>query len=146
MGFQWVNDTHRYHDLPKPIIWKENMTVFTTSMTHQLHCLFAIVETYSGLTSNTTLPDDHHWHMYVLSQIFFLSEFFSTCSTTSFRFRSAEITLINFVIGSIVLTICDKPSYVRPIWLLRGWKQHSQIITEDLMGGIQSMVSPSGLR
>jgi len=32
-------------------------------MTHQLHCLFAIVETYSGLTSNTTLPEDHHWHM-----------------------------------------------------------------------------------
>ena len=32
-------------------------------MTHQLHCLFAIVETYSGLTSNTSLPEDHHWHM-----------------------------------------------------------------------------------
>ena len=62
IGFQWVNDTHRYHDLPHPIVWP-NKTVFTTSMTHQLHCLFAIVETYSGLTSNTTLPEDHHWHM-----------------------------------------------------------------------------------
>ncbi|KAL2066331.1 hypothetical protein VTL71DRAFT_2402 [Oculimacula yallundae] len=62
MGFQWVNDTHKYHDLPTPIVWP-NKTVFTTSMTHQLHCLFAIVETYSGLTSNTTLPEDHHWHM-----------------------------------------------------------------------------------
>ncbi|KAH8756159.1 hypothetical protein BGZ57DRAFT_962703 [Hyaloscypha finlandica] len=62
IGFQWVNDTHRYHDLPHPIVWP-NKTVFTTSMTHQLHCLFAVVETYSGLKSNTTLPEDHHWHM-----------------------------------------------------------------------------------
>ena len=62
MGFQWIKDTSTYHDLPTPIIWP-NKTVFTTSMTHQLHCLFAIVETYSGLTSNTTLPEDHHWHM-----------------------------------------------------------------------------------
>ncbi len=38
MGFQWVNDTHRYHDLPTPIVWPEK-TVFTTSITHQLHCL-----------------------------------------------------------------------------------------------------------
>lgn len=22
-----------------------------------------MVQTYSGLTSNTTVPDDHHWHM-----------------------------------------------------------------------------------
>ncbi|PMD57178.1 uncharacterized protein K444DRAFT_632315 [Hyaloscypha bicolor E] len=62
IGFQWVNDTHRYHDLPHPIVWP-NKTVFTTSMTHQLHCLFAVVETYSGLKSNTALPEDHHWHM-----------------------------------------------------------------------------------
>ncbi|KAF2186235.1 hypothetical protein K469DRAFT_687230 [Zopfia rhizophila CBS 207.26] len=62
MGFQWVNHTERYHDLPTPIVWP-NKTVFTTSMTHQLHCLFAVVEVYSGLTSNTPLPEDHHWHM-----------------------------------------------------------------------------------
>jgi len=62
IGFQWVNDTRRYHDLPHPIIWP-NKTVFTTSMTHQLHCLFAVVETYSGLKANVTLPEDHHWHM-----------------------------------------------------------------------------------
>lgn len=38
MGFQWVNDTHKYHDLPTPIYWP-GKTVFTTSVTHQLHCL-----------------------------------------------------------------------------------------------------------
>lgn len=92
MGFQWVNDTHKYHDLPTPIVWPEK-TVFTTSITHQLHCLvritrrpsilsppcppaplhdlaltfvraqFAVVQTYSGLKSGHEIPDDHHWHM-----------------------------------------------------------------------------------
>ncbi|RBQ68736.1 hypothetical protein VDGD_05055 [Verticillium dahliae] len=62
MGFQWVNDTHKYHDLPTPIIWP-GKTVFTTSITHQLHCLFAVVQTYSGLKSDHELPEDHHWHM-----------------------------------------------------------------------------------
>ncbi|KAK8076284.1 hypothetical protein PG994_003556 [Apiospora phragmitis] len=41
----------------------EGKTVFTTSWTHQLHCLWAVVQTYAGLKSNTTLPEDHHWHM-----------------------------------------------------------------------------------
>ncbi|KAI1374732.1 hypothetical protein F4677DRAFT_153783 [Hypoxylon crocopeplum] len=62
MGFVWVNDTTKYHDLPTPIMWPDK-TVFTTSATHQLHCLFAIVQTYSGLTSGHEIPDDHHWHM-----------------------------------------------------------------------------------
>jgi len=62
MGFVWVNDTHKYHDLPTPVEWPDK-TVFTTSMTHQLHCLFAIAQTYSGLKANHTIPDDHHWHM-----------------------------------------------------------------------------------
>lgn len=43
MGFQWVNDTHKYHDLPTPIVWDEGMTVFTTSVTHNLHCLVSSV-------------------------------------------------------------------------------------------------------
>jgi hypothetical protein len=81
MGFVWVNHTEQYHDLPTPVEWPDK-TVFTTSMTHQLHCLvshtrlqiqvpyahadnlqFAIVQTYSGLKANVTLPEDHHWHM-----------------------------------------------------------------------------------
>ncbi|EFW99466.1 hypothetical protein CMQ_7834 [Grosmannia clavigera kw1407] len=62
MGFVWVNDTHRYHDLPTPIDWPEK-TVFTTSVTHQLHCMFTIAQTYSGLKSGHPIPDDHHWHM-----------------------------------------------------------------------------------
>ncbi|ROV88752.1 hypothetical protein VMCG_10071 [Cytospora schulzeri] len=63
MGFQRVNDTHKYHDLPKPIDWDEGKTVFTTSVTHQLHCLFTVAQTYSGLSSGHMIPDDHHSHM-----------------------------------------------------------------------------------
>lgn len=39
MGFQWVNNTEKYNNLPHPIDWYEGMTVFTTSVTHQIHCL-----------------------------------------------------------------------------------------------------------
>ncbi|EPE05444.1 hypothetical protein F503_02183 [Ophiostoma piceae UAMH 11346] len=62
MGFVWVNDTHRYHDLPTPIDWPDK-TVFTTSVTHQIHCLYTIAQTYSGLKSGHAIPPDHHWHM-----------------------------------------------------------------------------------
>ncbi|KAG9205371.1 hypothetical protein G6514_008011 [Epicoccum nigrum] len=63
MGFQHIKRPEQYHDLPTPIVWDQNKTVFTTSMTHQLHCLYAVVEVYSGLKSNISLPEDHHWHM-----------------------------------------------------------------------------------
>jgi len=65
IGFQEVKDpgNPKYHDLPTPVSWYEGQTVFTTSWTHQLHCLWAIVQTYAGLKSNVTLPPDHHWHM-----------------------------------------------------------------------------------
>ncbi|KAL1792652.1 hypothetical protein ACET3X_009159 [Alternaria dauci] len=62
MGFQSVPDPENYHDLPTPIVWP-NATVFTTSMTHQLHCLYAVVAVYSGMTSGHELEEDHHWHM-----------------------------------------------------------------------------------
>ncbi|KAH8900933.1 hypothetical protein GQ53DRAFT_633365 [Thozetella sp. PMI_491] len=62
MGFVWVNNTENYHDLPTPIIWPEK-TVFTTSMTHQIHCLYTLAHVYSGLKANHSLPEDHHWHV-----------------------------------------------------------------------------------
>lgn len=43
MGFQIVDDTEKYSNLPmRPIEWPDH-TVYTTSMTHQLHCLVRIV-------------------------------------------------------------------------------------------------------
>jgi len=63
MGFQEVNNTEKYHDLPTPIQWDGKKVVYSTSLTHQLHCIFIMAQTYAGLTSNTTLPEDHHWHV-----------------------------------------------------------------------------------
>ncbi|KAJ4289075.1 hypothetical protein N0V90_011417 [Kalmusia sp. IMI 367209] len=39
-------------------------TFFTTSMTHQLHCVFMMARIYAGLTANMsdTLPSDYHSH------------------------------------------------------------------------------------
>ncbi|KAF2832425.1 hypothetical protein CC86DRAFT_279810 [Ophiobolus disseminans] len=62
MGFQQIPDPPLYNDLPTPIVWP-NATVYTTSMTHQLHCLYAVVAVYSGMTSGHELEEDHHWHM-----------------------------------------------------------------------------------
>ncbi|EDU44873.1 repeatdomain containing protein [Pyrenophora tritici-repentis] len=62
MGFQSIPNPEDYNNLPTPITWP-NATVYTTSMTHQLHCLYAVVAVYSGMTSGHTLEDDHHWHM-----------------------------------------------------------------------------------
>ncbi|KAL2166757.1 hypothetical protein VTG60DRAFT_2241 [Thermothelomyces hinnuleus] len=63
IGFQRVDDPSAYHDLPTPISWYDGETVFTTSWTHQLHCLWAVIQTYAGLKTNVPLPEDHHWHM-----------------------------------------------------------------------------------
>jgi hypothetical protein len=62
MGFQQIDDPSSYNDLPTPIVWP-NATVYTTSMTHQLHCLYAVVAVYSGMKSGHELEEDHHWHM-----------------------------------------------------------------------------------
>jgi hypothetical protein len=86
IGMVWVNNTEEYDNLPTPIRWSDkSKTVFTTSATHQLHCLvslpphhpsadnqdlltgdieqWTIVSVYSGMKSDRELAEDHHWHM-----------------------------------------------------------------------------------
>lgn len=63
-GYQLIVDMHhQYHDLPEPLDWPNGMTVYTTSVTHQLHCLFIMAQTYSGLKSGHEIPDDHNRHV-----------------------------------------------------------------------------------
>ncbi|RMZ67694.1 Thioesterase domain-containing [Pyrenophora seminiperda CCB06] len=62
MGFQAMPNPEDYDNLPTPISWT-NGTVFTTSMTHQLHCLYAVVAVYSSMTSGHEMEENHHWHM-----------------------------------------------------------------------------------
>jgi hypothetical protein len=48
-GLGYVNVEHpdNYNNLPHPIHDYPNHTIYTTSMTHQLHCLYTILEAYN---------------------------------------------------------------------------------------------------
>ena len=64
LGYVQVKDPSLYDNLPRPIHDYVNHTVFTTSMTHQLHCLFMMGRVYAGVVHNDTssLPADYHAH------------------------------------------------------------------------------------
>ncbi|KAI0476657.1 hypothetical protein F4859DRAFT_57130 [Xylaria cf. heliscus] len=64
LGYLEVNDPAKYDNLPTKLKIFEDQFVVTTSMTHQLHCLYAIAEAYSALTSDTTrVPKETPWHL-----------------------------------------------------------------------------------
>lgn len=49
------------HDLPTPITgYPANQTVFTTSVTHQLHCLYSVIHSYAA--AKTGIHDEGHEH------------------------------------------------------------------------------------
>ncbi|KAF2865925.1 hypothetical protein BDV95DRAFT_242475 [Massariosphaeria phaeospora] len=58
MGLGYVNvKSPALHDnLPTPIHDYPNQTVYTTSVTHQLHCLYTILEAYNILQASATDP------------------------------------------------------------------------------------------
>ncbi|KAK0643303.1 hypothetical protein B0T16DRAFT_415652 [Cercophora newfieldiana] len=64
LGYVRINNTQDYDNLPTPLEGYPEST-FTTSMTHQLHCLHAIVRVVAAYASNQTerLPDEGPWHM-----------------------------------------------------------------------------------
>ncbi|KAL5115067.1 hypothetical protein ACEQ8H_007042 [Pleosporales sp. CAS-2024a] len=49
LGYLHVKDPSEYNNLPHPIHDYTAQTVFTTSVTHQLHCLYTVVEAYNIL-------------------------------------------------------------------------------------------------
>lgn len=64
LGYLLLKDPSQYTSLPHPIHDYPTETVFTTSMTHQLHCLYTILDAYNKLTvfSNPALID-MPWHI-----------------------------------------------------------------------------------
>ncbi|KAK4233880.1 hypothetical protein C8A03DRAFT_47664 [Achaetomium macrosporum] len=64
LGYIRINNTHAYNNLPTPLQSYPDST-FTTSVTHQLHCLHAIVEVVAAYTSNQRdkLPAEGTWHL-----------------------------------------------------------------------------------
>lgn len=68
LGYVHVKNPSEYSNLPHPIHDYTNQTVFTTSVTHQLHCLYTILEAYNSmkLTVASALPVDpvkKPWHI-----------------------------------------------------------------------------------
>ncbi|KAH8170642.1 hypothetical protein LIA77_09423 [Sarocladium implicatum] len=65
LGYVEVAMAYEYDNLPTPLPEYLPNSVFTTSMTHQLHCLYSIIEAYSALKMNDTsrLGEETPWHM-----------------------------------------------------------------------------------
>ncbi|KAI0805199.1 hypothetical protein GGR55DRAFT_655735 [Xylaria sp. FL0064] len=64
LGYLKVEDPDKYDNLPTRLTIFEDQYVVTTSMTHQLHCLHAIAEAYSALTSDADrMPQETPWHL-----------------------------------------------------------------------------------
>lgn len=65
LGYVKVDDPSRYNNLPHPLVGYNGSTVFTTSVTHQLHCLHSIVEVFSAYAVGdaSKQPDDMAWHL-----------------------------------------------------------------------------------
>ncbi|TLS27202.1 hypothetical protein PpBr36_04901 [Pyricularia pennisetigena] len=69
LGYVKVDHPERHNNLPHRLVaFPKNTTAFTTSVTHQLHCLHAIAATYNNMLINNTNsspnPDDMApWHI-----------------------------------------------------------------------------------
>ncbi|KAK1676557.1 hypothetical protein BDP55DRAFT_727872 [Colletotrichum godetiae] len=63
LGYLEVKDPKAHDNLPVPLPEFAPRTVFTTSMTHQLHCLYAILESYAGMAVNGSANVDMHSHI-----------------------------------------------------------------------------------
>ncbi|RAR05089.1 hypothetical protein DDE82_004107 [Stemphylium lycopersici] len=55
-GYVNVKSPSEYSNLPHPIHDYPNQTVFTTSVTHQLHCLYTILEAYNSMKLTMASP------------------------------------------------------------------------------------------
>ncbi|KAF5848621.1 hypothetical protein GGP41_009746 [Bipolaris sorokiniana] len=56
LGYVEVKNASEYSNLPHPIHDYPNQTVFTTSVTHQLHCLYTILEAYNTMKLTVASP------------------------------------------------------------------------------------------
>lgn len=56
LGYVQVEEPDQYSNLPQPIHDYPNQTVFTTSVTHQLHCLYTVIEAYNTLQLSVENP------------------------------------------------------------------------------------------
>jgi len=64
LGYVTINNTEDYNNLPSKIETYPDST-FTTSVTHQLHCLHAIIGVVASMTSGDPdkAPPEGAWHL-----------------------------------------------------------------------------------
>ncbi|KAK8121375.1 hypothetical protein PG999_005495 [Apiospora kogelbergensis] len=66
LGYVKVHDPENYNNLPTPLVGYSPNT-FTTSVTHQLHCLHSIVSTFATMTSSDNSTEEgadvEAWHL-----------------------------------------------------------------------------------
>ncbi|KAI1777962.1 hypothetical protein F4818DRAFT_408567 [Hypoxylon cercidicola] len=64
LGYLQIKNPQDYDNLPAKLDSFPEQFVVTSSMTHQLHCLYAIAEAYSALTSDVSrVPRETPWHL-----------------------------------------------------------------------------------
>ncbi|KAI0834882.1 hypothetical protein F5Y06DRAFT_306482 [Hypoxylon sp. FL0890] len=64
LGYLEIKNPGDYDNLPTRLDAFPGKFVVTSSMTHQLHCLYAIAEAYSALTSDVSrVPKETPWHL-----------------------------------------------------------------------------------
>lgn len=64
LGYLEIKKPEDYDNLPEHLREFPKKFVVTSSVTHQLHCLYAIAEAYSALSSNSSrVPEETPWHL-----------------------------------------------------------------------------------
>lgn len=64
LGYVQIDNPEQFDGLPTPLTEFNESTVFTTSVTHQLHCLHSIVQTFNEMRAYPhTPPSVGPWHM-----------------------------------------------------------------------------------
>ncbi|CAJ2506774.1 Uu.00g079600.m01.CDS01 [Anthostomella pinea] len=63
LGYLDIKNPKDYDNLPTPLDQFTHQFVVTTSMTHQLHCLYSIAGAYSALMSDKSRLPTETWHI-----------------------------------------------------------------------------------
>ena len=115
LGYLEVKRPERYNNLPTPLTQYPNRTVFTTSMTHQLHCLVSDVPTkipfpsVKSMRSNNTHPSSTPYS-----------------KPTQYSRLTRARHLLKYGIWATASTTFDKVLCVAPMWPWRARRQHTQ--------------------
>lgn len=64
LGYLEIKNPEDYDNLPERLEEFPKKFVVTSAVTHQIHCLYAIAEAYSALSSNSSrVPEETPWHL-----------------------------------------------------------------------------------